>query len=206
MHWLWLYSHLLLNAMELEIIYQDLGSSRNVDLYKQHVCFVAYSTHAAAATDGVMQCNIQPVFHHAKADCICAAQKLNYVCVGLRASEAKSINLSLTSLGMCINARADPNSTHVPFRDSKLTRLLQVCLSAQRNFTGQQHIHWAYVLILTSRTSVSALVPALLHVQAQLLSEHAQHTDRVTCMRAHCQSCSCPCNEHCQDHTDATCI
>jgi hypothetical protein len=45
---------------------------------------------------------------------------------GLRASEAKAINLSLTALGMCINARADPNATHVPFRDSKLTRLLQV--------------------------------------------------------------------------------
>ncbi|RMZ57100.1 hypothetical protein APUTEX25_002332 [Auxenochlorella protothecoides] len=44
---------------------------------------------------------------------------------GLRASEAKSINLSLTTLGMCINARADPAATHVPFRDSKLTRLLQ---------------------------------------------------------------------------------
>jgi len=44
---------------------------------------------------------------------------------GLRASEAMSINLSLTTLGMCINARADPTSTHVPFRDSKLTRLLQ---------------------------------------------------------------------------------
>lgn len=27
---------------------------------------------------------------------------------------------------MCINARADPAATHVPFRDSKLTRLLQV--------------------------------------------------------------------------------
>lgn len=26
---------------------------------------------------------------------------------------------------MCINARADPAATHVPFRDSKLTRLLQ---------------------------------------------------------------------------------
>ena len=36
-----------------------------------------------------------------------------------------SINLSLTTLGMCINARADPTATHVPFRDSKLTRLLQ---------------------------------------------------------------------------------
>ena len=47
-------------------------------------------------------------------------------CAGLRANEAVSINLSLTTLGMCINARADPNATHVPFRDSKLTRLLQV--------------------------------------------------------------------------------
>jgi len=47
---------------------------------------------------------------------------------GLRKREAKSINLSLTMLGMCINARADPNSQHVPFRDSKLTRLLQESL------------------------------------------------------------------------------
>lgn len=44
----------------------------------------------------------------------------------MRANEAVSINLSLTTLGMCINARADPSATHVPFRDSKLTRLLQV--------------------------------------------------------------------------------
>jgi hypothetical protein len=45
---------------------------------------------------------------------------------GLRASEAKAINLSLTTLGICINSRADRNSKHTPFRDSKLTRLLQV--------------------------------------------------------------------------------
>ena len=44
---------------------------------------------------------------------------------GLRASEAISINKSLTTLGMCISARAAENP-HVPFRDSKLTRLLQV--------------------------------------------------------------------------------
>ena len=31
-------------------------------------------------------------------------------------------------LGMCVNARADPTATHVPFRDSKLTRLLQESL------------------------------------------------------------------------------
>ncbi|KAJ6686137.1 KINESIN-RELATED [Salix purpurea] len=38
--------------------------------------------------------------------------------------EAKSINLSLSSLGKCINALAE-NSSHVPIRDSKLTRLLK---------------------------------------------------------------------------------
>mmetsp|Transcript_34853 Transcript_34853/g.110066 ORF Transcript_34853/g.110066 Transcript_34853/m.110066 type:complete len:658 (+) Transcript_34853:1122-3095(+) len=47
---------------------------------------------------------------------------------GVRASEARSINLSLTVLGKCISARADPTATHVPFRDSKLTRLLQESL------------------------------------------------------------------------------
>ncbi|KAK9806570.1 hypothetical protein WJX73_003259 [Symbiochloris irregularis] len=44
---------------------------------------------------------------------------------GDRANEAKHINLSLTTLGLCINARADPNQSFVPFRNSKLTRLLQ---------------------------------------------------------------------------------
>ncbi|XP_057757330.1 kinesin-like protein KIN-UB [Arachis stenosperma] len=38
--------------------------------------------------------------------------------------EAKSINLSLSSLGKCINALAE-NSAHVPFCDSKLTRMLR---------------------------------------------------------------------------------
>ncbi|XP_024530375.1 kinesin-like protein KIN-UA [Selaginella moellendorffii] len=47
---------------------------------------------------------------------------------GLRASEAMSVNMSLTALGKCISARADPSVLHVPFRDSKLTRLLQESL------------------------------------------------------------------------------
>lgn len=38
--------------------------------------------------------------------------------------EAKSINLSLSALGKCINALAE-NSSHIPVRDSKLTRLLR---------------------------------------------------------------------------------
>lgn len=44
--------------------------------------------------------------------------------VGIRAEEARAINLSLTTLGMCVAARAEGRNV-VPFRDSKLTRLLQ---------------------------------------------------------------------------------
>lgn len=43
---------------------------------------------------------------------------------GSSLDEAKCINLSLTALGKCINALAE-GSSHVPTRDSKLTRLLR---------------------------------------------------------------------------------
>ncbi|CAI0410958.1 unnamed protein product [Linum tenue] len=46
--------------------------------------------------------------------------------------EAKFINLSLTSLGKCINALAE-NSPHIPTRDSKLTRLLRDSFGGQIN-------------------------------------------------------------------------
>ena len=43
----------------------------------------------------------------------------------VRLDEAKMINFSLSALGNCIHALTEKNTTHVPFRDSKLTRLLQ---------------------------------------------------------------------------------
>lgn len=44
---------------------------------------------------------------------------------GDRLKEAAKINLSLSALGNCISALVDGKSKHIPYRDSKLTRLLQ---------------------------------------------------------------------------------
>ena len=44
---------------------------------------------------------------------------------GDRLKEATKINLSLSALGNVISALVDGKSAHIPYRDSKLTRLLQ---------------------------------------------------------------------------------
>lgn len=46
----------------------------------------------------------------------------------MRLEEAKKINVSLLALGNVISALSDPKSTHISYRDSKLTRLLQESL------------------------------------------------------------------------------
>jgi kinesin family protein 3/17 len=49
---------------------------------------------------------------------------------GDRLKEATKINLSLSALGNVISALVDGKSAHIPYRDSKLTRLLQVTIPA----------------------------------------------------------------------------
>jgi len=44
---------------------------------------------------------------------------------GIRLKEATKINLSLSALGNVISALVDGRQSHIPYRDSKLTRLLQ---------------------------------------------------------------------------------
>ena len=50
------------------------------------------------------------------------------LCAGERLKEATKINLSLSALGNVISALVDGKSKHIPYRDSKLTRLLQSSL------------------------------------------------------------------------------
>mmetsp|Transcript_43968 Transcript_43968/g.71532 ORF Transcript_43968/g.71532 Transcript_43968/m.71532 type:complete len:897 (+) Transcript_43968:81-2771(+) len=54
---------------------------------------------------------------------------------GQTLEEAKNINKSLTTLGMVINSLTDGKSTHVPYRDSKLTRILQESLGGNAKTT-----------------------------------------------------------------------
>ncbi|PVI04116.1 kinesin-domain-containing protein [Periconia macrospinosa] len=54
---------------------------------------------------------------------------------GQTLEEAKKINKSLSALGMVINALTDSKSTFVPYRDSKLTRILQESLGGNSRTT-----------------------------------------------------------------------
>merc|ERR1711988_2020042 len=44
---------------------------------------------------------------------------------GIRLKEAAKINLSLSALGNVISSLVDGKAKHIPYRDSKLTRILQ---------------------------------------------------------------------------------
>lgn len=65
---------------------------------------------------------------------------LNYV----RMEELKAINLSLSALGNCISALSD-GRLHVPYRDSKLTRLLQVTHSGLSSCSQTDSVKHEYV-------------------------------------------------------------
>ncbi|CAG9315874.1 unnamed protein product [Blepharisma stoltei] len=71
--------------------------------------------------------------------------------VGSRLDEAKNINLALLALGNCIQALADKKAKYVPFRDSKLTRLLEDSLGGNSKTS----------LILTIGPSISHLQESL---------------------------------------------
>ena len=54
---------------------------------------------------------------------------------GERLDEAKNINKSLSCLGNVISALTDKTRGHIPYRDSKLTRILQVGICLKSLYT-----------------------------------------------------------------------
>eukprot|EP01052_Picozoa_sp_SAG31_P030795 SAG31_NODE_3192_length_4571_cov_2.313730_4_plen_268_part_00 len=93
----------------------------NADSSRSHSIFTIVIEQASGASDGGQM----------------AMGKLNLVdlagserqtktgATGDRLKEATKINLSLSALGNVIKALVDPKKGHIPYRDSKLTRLLQ---------------------------------------------------------------------------------
>lgn len=55
--------------------------------------------------------------------------------LGNTLEEAKKINQSLSTLGLVINSLTDPKCAYVPYRDSKLTRILQESLGGNSRTT-----------------------------------------------------------------------
>lgn len=54
---------------------------------------------------------------------------------GTTLDEAKMINKSLSALGNVINSLTDGKSAHIPYRDSRLTRILQESLGGNSRTT-----------------------------------------------------------------------
>ncbi|KAH9128422.1 hypothetical protein AeMF1_001429 [Aphanomyces euteiches] len=88
---------------------------------------------------------------------------------GKRLDEAKHINKSLTALGLVINALTDGKARHVPYRDSKLTRLLQNSLG------GNAKTH----LILTCSSSTDNLEETLSTIRFGARAQHIQNSPHV---------------------------
>ena len=108
---------------------------------------------------------------------------------GQTLEEAKKINRSLSALGMVINALTDGKTQHVPYRDSKLTRILQESLGGNSRTTlivnCSPVAYNAEETVSTLRFGVRAkAIKNNAHVNAELSPDEL----RAQLRRAHAQS------------------
>jgi hypothetical protein len=103
---------------------------------------------------------------------------------GARLQEAKNINKSIAALSNCISALAsDKSLSHVPFRDSKLTRLLTESLGGNCKTTicacispSLVHYEESYstLLFATRAMSVRTFVTSNEKVEYKIIDEHGR--------------------------------
>ena len=109
----------------------DLGNSRravaatamNATSSRSHSIFII-TVEMSVPVDGTTESHIKVGKLHL-VDLAGSERQAKTMATGDRLKEAAKINLSLSCLGNVIAALVDGKSSHIPYRDSKLTRLLQ---------------------------------------------------------------------------------
>ena len=94
-------------------------TAMNKDSSRSHSIFTIYVETNAAGEQSIKAGKLNLV------DLAGSERQSKTQATGARLKEATKINLSLSALGNVIKALVEGKSTHVPYRDSKLTRLLQ---------------------------------------------------------------------------------
>jgi hypothetical protein len=97
-------------------------TAMNKDSSRSHSIFTIYVETAEDSGDGNSKFKVGKLN---LVDLAGSERQSKTQATGDRLKEAQKINLSLSALGNVISALVDGKSSHVPYRDSKLTRLLQ---------------------------------------------------------------------------------
>lgn len=105
-------------------------------------------------------------------------------------AELTAINQSLSSLGNCVRALADEDRTHIPYRDSNLTRLLQDSL-------GGNTKTWFVVTLSPAADAVDETLSTLQFAdRAKEVRVHARVNEELGAPPGVCL-CLCPCVPAC---------
>lgn len=110
----------LLNILSEGLKYRSISSTQmNEESSRSHTIFQIKLTQKHMETEVIKRSNLFLVD-------LAGSEKVDKTgAQGQTLEEAKKINSSLSALGNVINALTDGKSTHIPYRDSKLTRILQ---------------------------------------------------------------------------------
>lgn len=101
----------------------------NATSSRSHSIFTISLEQISTAGDDASSSDAEPAIKKGKLNLVdlAGSERQNKTgATGDRLKEATKINLSLSALGNVISALVDGKTKHVPYRDSKLTRLLQV--------------------------------------------------------------------------------
>ncbi|RCK63249.1 Kinesin heavy chain [Candida viswanathii] len=110
----------LLDYLQNGLKYRSIASTQmNQESSRSHTIFHIKLTQKHVESETIKRSNLFLVD-------LAGSEKIDKTgAQGQSLQEAKKINSSLSALGNVINALTDGKSTHIPYRDSKLTRILQ---------------------------------------------------------------------------------